>query len=246
VYARALSAAELASAGRGPGDDGVRFWFDAATVGLTEKRPRAKSFRAYGGDWGDNPNDGAFSGDGIVTADRGATGKSAEVKRIYQAVGAAPASGGPLTPGAAVTLTNEYLFTNLREFDGRWELVGDGEVLQHGKLSRAQLDVAPLSSKDITVPFKAPGDPAPGAEYFLQLSFTTKETTKWAKSGFEVARQQLVVDVGSPVVTPVSLDGIPALSHEDGDGSVTVTGEDFSVTVDKKTGVITSYQADGA
>ncbi|WP_327318989.1 glycoside hydrolase family 2 TIM barrel-domain containing protein [Streptomyces sp. NBC_01235] len=246
VYARALSAAELASAGRGPGDDGVRFWFDAATVGLTEKRPREKSFRAYGGDWGDNPNDGAFCGNGIVTADRGLTGKSAEVKRIYQAVDAVPALGERLAPGASVTLTNEYLFTNLREFDGRWELIGDGRVLQRGKLSRAQLDVAPLSSKNITVPFKAPGDPAPGAEYFLRLSFTTRETTKWAKSGFEVARQQLVVDVGSPAVTPVSLDGVPALSHEDGDGSVTVTGRDFSVTVDKKTGVITSYQADGA
>ncbi|MFJ1968550.1 glycoside hydrolase family 2 TIM barrel-domain containing protein [Streptomyces sp. NPDC087903] len=246
VYARALGATELASDSRGPGDDGVRFWFDAATVGLTEKRPREKSFRAYGGDWGDNPNDGAFSGDGIVTADRGLTGKSAEVKRIYQAVNAAPASGDTLAPGAPVTLTNEYLFTNLRDFDGRWELARDGEVVRRGTLSRTQLDVAPLSSKDITVPFELPGRPAPGAEYFLQLSFTTRETTKWAKSGFEVARQQLAVDAGSPAVTPVPLDSVPALSHEDGDGSVTVTGRGFSVTVDKKTGVLTSYEADGA
>ncbi|CAM5543022.1 Beta-galactosidase [Streptomyces violaceorubidus] len=39
VYARALAAAELASEGRGPGDDGVRFWFDAATVKTERKRP---------------------------------------------------------------------------------------------------------------------------------------------------------------------------------------------------------------
>jgi beta-galactosidase len=38
VYARALSAAELASDSRGPDDEGVRFWFDAATVEVTEKR----------------------------------------------------------------------------------------------------------------------------------------------------------------------------------------------------------------
>ncbi|WP_327667498.1 DUF4981 domain-containing protein [Streptomyces sp. NBC_00485] len=241
VYARALSAGELASGGRGPGDDGVRFWFDAATVGLTEKRPREKTFYAYGGDWGDSPNDGAFSGDGIVTADRGHTGKAAEVKRIYQAVQA----GSGSSPGA-VTLTNEYLFTNLREFDGRWELVGDGKVVRRGRLGRAQLDVAPLSSKDITVPFTLPRDPAPGAEYFLQLSFTTRESTKWAKAGHEVARHQLPLDAGSPAITPVPLDGVPALRHEDGARSVTVTGRGFSVTVDKKTGVITSYRADGA
>ncbi|MCT9076607.1 glycoside hydrolase family 2 TIM barrel-domain containing protein [Streptomyces fulvoviolaceus] len=240
VYARALGAAELASDSRGPGDDGVRFWFDAATVGLTEKRPRDRTFFAYGGDWGDNPNDGAFSGDGIVTADRGGTGKSVEVKQIYQAINVAWASGG------AVTLTNEYLFTNLREFDGSWALIEDGEVVRRGRLTRDQLDLAPLSSKDIIVPYKLPDDPALGAEYFLQLSFTIRESTPWAKAGFELAKQQLAVDAGSPAVTPVPLESVPGLTYEDAVGQVTVNGEGFSVVVDKKSGTITSYEAHGA
>ncbi|MCL7430019.1 glycoside hydrolase family 2 TIM barrel-domain containing protein [Streptomyces sp. YS415] len=247
VHARALSAGELAATDRrGPADEGVRFWFDAATAGFTEKRPTEKTFFAYGGDWGDNPNDFNFVADGVVTADRGLTGKAAEVKRIYQAVNAAPASGDRLTPGAAVTLTNENLFTNLRDLNGTWELLADGKMLGRGKLTRAQLDVAPLSAKDITVPFTVPGEPAPGTEYFLELSFTTKETTKWAKAGFEVARQQIPVDAGSPPVTPAPLDSVPALAHQDGDGAVSVTGDGFSVTVDKTSGVITSYRAAGA
>ncbi|WP_240436890.1 glycoside hydrolase family 2 TIM barrel-domain containing protein [Streptomyces sporangiiformans] len=245
VYARALSAAEIASDGRGPGDDGVRFWFDAATVKVTEKRPKERTFFAYGGDWGDHPNDGAFVADGIVTADRGHTGKAAEVKQIYQAINAAPASGGDTVTSGRVTLTNEYLFTNVREFDGRWALVADGEVVQRGKLSRAQLDVPPLSSKEITVPVRLPDDPAPGTEYFLQLSFTTKEPTKWAKAGFEVAKRQLAVDAGGPAVKPVPLERVPALRHKAGDASVTVTGKGFSVVVDKRSGVITSYEAGG-
>ncbi|MFJ7074211.1 glycoside hydrolase family 2 TIM barrel-domain containing protein [Streptomyces sp. NPDC098781] len=247
VYARALGAAELASDGRGPGDDGVRFWFDAATVAFTEQRPREKTFFAYGGDWGDNPNDGNFVADGIVTADRGHTGKAAEVKRIYQAVAAAPAAGGDrLAPGAAVTLTNENLFTNLRELDGRWTLTADGEVVGRGRLTRAQLDIAPLSSKDITVPFEIPAEPAPGTEYFLELSFTTSQTTKWAKAGFEVAGHQLAVDAGGPAVREVPLADVPPLTYEDGKASVTVKGAAFSLTVDKKTGVITSFEAHGA
>jgi beta-galactosidase len=239
VYGRALSAAELASDSRGPGDEGVRFWFDAATVGLTEKRPAQKTFFAFGGDWGDNPNDGAFVADGIVTADRGHTGKAAEVKQIYQAVNATWAADG------SVTLTNEYLFTNLRELDGSWTLTADGKVAQRGKLTREQLNLAPLSSKDITVPYKLPSAPAPGAEYFLQLSFTTRESTPWAKAGFEVAKQQLAVDVDSPAVTPVPLAKVPALTYEDASGQVTVTGKDFSVTVEKSSGTITSYKAHG-
>ncbi|MEU0026293.1 glycoside hydrolase family 2 TIM barrel-domain containing protein [Streptomyces sp. NPDC006335] len=239
VYARPLSAAELASESRGPGDEGVRFWFDAATVGLAEKRPAQKTFFAFGGDWGDNPNDGAFVADGIVTADRGHTGKAAEVKQIYQAVNASWTADG------SVTLTNEYLFTNLREFDGSWTLTADGKVVQRGRLTRDQLNVAPLSSKTITVPYKLPGTPAPGAEYFLRLSFTTKESTPWAKAGFEVAKQQLAVDAHSPAVTPVPLAKVPALTHRDASGHVTVDGKDFSVTVDKDSGTITSYRAHG-
>ncbi|MFJ9008045.1 glycoside hydrolase family 2 TIM barrel-domain containing protein [Streptomyces canus] len=239
VYGRALTAAELASDSRGPGDEGVRFWFDAATVGLTEKRPAQQTFFAFGGDWGDNPNDGAFVADGIVTADRGHTGKAAEVKQIYQAVNASWAADG------SVTLANEYLFTNLRELDGSWTLSADGKVVQRGKLTREQLNLAPLSSKDITVPYKLPSAPAPGTEYFLHLSFTTKESTPWARAGFEVAKQQLTVDVDSPAVTPVPLAKVPALTYEDAPGQVTVTGKDFSVTVDKSSGTITSYKAHG-
>ncbi|MET7456585.1 glycoside hydrolase family 2 TIM barrel-domain containing protein [Streptomyces sp. NPDC005574] len=238
VYARALSAAELAADGRGPGDDGVRFWFDAATVGFEEKRPREKTFLAYGGDWGDNPNDGNFCADGIVTADRAHTGKAAEIKRVYQAINVTGSA-------SAITLTNEYLFTNLREFDGRWELTADGQVVRRGRLTRDQLDVAPLSGKNITVPVKPPSKPAPGAEYFLRLSFTTREPTPWAEAGFEVAARQLPFDAGSPAVTAVPLTRVPALGHRDDEDSVTVTGHDFSVTVDKRAGIITSYEAGG-
>ncbi|WP_437095788.1 glycoside hydrolase family 2 TIM barrel-domain containing protein [Streptomyces sp. enrichment culture] len=242
VYARALTAAELASDDRGPGDEGVRFWFDAATAEVTEERPRDKTFLAYGGDWGDNPNDGNFVADGIVTADRGHTGKAAEIKRVHQAIDAAPTPGGGI---GAVTLTNEYLFTDLRAFDGHWALVADGEVVRRGRLTRRQMDVAPLSRKDVTLPVRLPDDPAPGTEYFLNLSFTTRESTKWAEAGFEVAAQQLPLDAGGPAVRPVPLERVPALRHDDGREAVTVRGEDFSVTVDKGSGTITSYEAGG-
>ncbi|GAA2520488.1 hypothetical protein GCM10010423_11330 [Streptomyces levis] len=241
VYARALDAAELASGSRRPDDEGVRFWFDAATAGLTEKRPRDKTFHAYGGDWGDNPNDGAFSGDGIVLPDRGLTGKSAEVKQIYQAVNVTAAQGGP----GAVTLVNEYLFTHLRELDGRWSLLADGTVVQRGRLTREQLDVAPLSRKDIEVPVRLPASPAPGTEYFLQFSFTTRERTPWADAGFEVAKQQLALHAGGPAVKPAPLRSVPALRHTDGEKTLTVQGKGFTLTVDKTTGTLTSFEAGG-
>ncbi|MCA2201547.1 glycoside hydrolase family 2 TIM barrel-domain containing protein [Streptomyces griseoincarnatus] len=242
VYARALTTAELGSEDRTPGDEGVRFWFDAATVRTERKRPEARTFLAYGGDWGDNPNDGAFVADGIVTADRRLGGKAAEIKRVHQAVGAVRTPGGG--PGA-VTLTNEYLFTNLRDFDGRWELVADGEVTGRGRFTRDQLDLEPLSEKRVALPVRLPRDPAPGTEFFLQLSFTTRERTPWAEPGFEVARHQLPLDADAPAVVPVPLSRVPALRHETRDEDVRVTGKGFSVTVDRRTGLLTDYEADG-
>ncbi|MZD08743.1 DUF4981 domain-containing protein, partial [Streptomyces sp. SID5785] len=242
VYARALSAAELADDGRGPDGDGVRFWFDARTVGHTARKPTTKTFAAYGGDWGDNPNDGAFSGDGIVLPDRGLTGKAAEVKRIYQTVTARRKDGA--APGA-VTLTNENLFTDLRAWNGAWELAVDGHVTSRGTIPRGDLDVPPLSSKDITLPVKLPRNPEPGSEYFLQLSFTTRERTPWAEPGFEVARIQLPLDVKSPAVRPVPLADVPTLAYEDGKETVTVTGKGLKVVVDKATGLVTGFEHDG-
>ncbi|MET8849799.1 glycoside hydrolase family 2 TIM barrel-domain containing protein [Amycolatopsis sp. NPDC004625] len=238
-YARALTAAELA-ADRTPQDPAVRFWFDAATAGYAEEQPAERTYLSYGGDWGDNPNDGNFCANGIVTADRRISGKAIEVKHVYQAItvsaGAGPAAG-------QVTITNENLFTNVDAHDGAWELVNDGKVVQRGRLTPAQLDVPPRSSRTITVPVRRP--PRPAGEYFLRFSFTTRTPTIWAERGFEVAKQQLPVDFGSPAVVPVPLARVPAATAHDTGRSVEIAGAGFTVSIAKDTGLITSYEAGG-
>lgn len=242
VYARALTAAELAASGRASSDPAVQFWFDAATARYAEQRPKEPTYLAYGGDWGDTPNDGNFCANGILPADRALGGKAVEVKKVYQAINVS--AGADLRSGG-VMITNEYLFTNLREYDGSWTLVADGKPVQHGKLTSSQLDIAPLSSSSVIVPFRAPDHLAPGSEYFLQLSFTTRARNAWATPGFEVAKQQLPVDFGSPTVGPVPLDRVPAVTITETADSITVSGRRFSVTIARSSGVISAYQADG-
>ncbi|WP_344867634.1 glycoside hydrolase family 2 TIM barrel-domain containing protein [Amycolatopsis ultiminotia] len=240
VYARALSAAELEAGNRDPHEAAVRLWFDSATAGYVEQQPAERTFLSYGGDWGDNPNDGNFSGNGIVTADRRLSGKAAEVKQVYQAINV---SAGDDVAAGRVTITNENLFTNVNSHDGVWELSADGEVVQRGRLTPAQLDVPPRSSRAITVPLRRPADPA--GEYFLRLSFTTKAATAWAERGFEVAKQQLPVDFGSPAVRPVPLAQVPPPTVHETDQAVEITGSDFGLSIAKDTGLITSYRAGG-
>jgi beta-galactosidase len=242
VYDRALTAPELATPDRTPSDAGVRFWFDAATAQYTEQKPTTPTYLAYGGDWGDNPNDGNFESDGILLADRSWTPKATEVKQVYQAINV---SAGADARSGTVTIKNENLFTNVNAYNGHWSLVADGRTVRHGTLTAGQLDIAPLSSKSVTLPIHPPAKPAPGSEYFLQLSFTIRSPTPWAAAGFEVAKQQLPVDFGGPAVTPVPSRQVPAVTTVDNDDSVTVKGKNFTVSVAKDSGVITSYEANG-
>jgi beta-galactosidase len=239
VYARALSAAELGAAGRDPHDPSVRLWFDAATAAYVEKRPTERTYLSYGGDWGDNPNDGNFCANGIITADRRLSGKAVEVKQIYQAINV---SGADL-PAGRVTITNENLFTNVNTHDGTWELVNDGKVVQRGRLTGAQLDVPPRSSRTITLPLRRPAHSV--GEYFLRLSFTTKAPTAWADRGFEVAKQQLPVNFGSPAVALTPLAQVPAATVRETGQSVEIAGAGFTLSIAKDTGLITSYEAHG-
>ncbi|WP_329064247.1 glycoside hydrolase family 2 TIM barrel-domain containing protein [Amycolatopsis sp. NBC_01480] len=240
VYARALSAAELAAGDRGPHDEAVRLWFDAATASYGEKQPAERTYLSYGGDWGDNPNDGNFCANGMVTADRRVSGKAIEVKQIYQAINV---SAGADLPTGQVTIKNENLFTNVDSYDGAWQLENDGEVVQRGRLNRAQLDVPPQSSRTITVPLSRPARPS--GEYFLRLSFTTKARTLWADRGYEVAKQQLPVDFGSPAVAAVPLAQVPAATARQTEQHVEVGGDGFTVTIAKDTGLLTAFEARG-
>jgi beta-galactosidase len=242
VYARALTASELESGDRTPGDPDVRFWFDAATASYEERQPTEPTYLAYGGDWGDNPNDGNFCANGILPASRELRAKATEIKRVYQAINVAATDD---IASGVVRITNEYLFTNLNAYAGHWRLVADGEVVQSGQLTAPQLDIAPLSNKSVRLPIHRPAQPVPGEEHFLDVSFTTTTEAPWADAGFEVARQQLPVDFDSPPVEPVTASSVPALSSTESDDGVTIEGDGFSVTIAKGTGEITSYEALG-
>ena len=57
-----------------------------STRASTSKTDEGQQFIAYGGDFGDVPNQQAFCLNGIVLADRSLTPKYWEVKKVYQPV----------------------------------------------------------------------------------------------------------------------------------------------------------------
>jgi len=161
-----------------------------------------------------------------------------EVKKVYQNVKALPAD---LEKGV-VEIVNRHAFTNLAPFELRWSVSADGETLGEGTV--ADLDVPPGESRRFTLPWRPPS-PAPDTEYWLRVSFHTKVETPLVPKGWEVAFDQFLLPVEAPKPHALSPTDIPPLSLDDSDGRITLSGTDFSVAIDRATGLIASYSYRG-
>lgn len=212
------------------------FIWEWADEGMRKVAPDGTRFLAYGGDFGDKPNLGAFSIKGIVTADRETTPKFREVQKIYQPVMIELRETKP--GNVTVRVTNRHHFQNLREFDARWSLVCDGETIQQGVLS--PIDVQPGVMREVPVAVKPIASPKAGADYWLRIEFLTRGAPTWAKEPAIFATEQFKLDVATPPVAALSAQGLPALTITEQGDRVQVTGRVFSAGFSRSGGTLVS------
>jgi len=211
------------------------FIWEWADQGLRKRAADGTPFLAYGGDFGDKPNLGAFAIKGVVTADRGIYPKYWEVKKVYQPVFI---EGRELTAKEVrVRVTNRNFHANLRDFDARWTLTSDGAVLQSGDLP--PFDLAPLVSAEAIIPVKSIATPG---DSWLRVSFHLREKTAWAPAGHEVAWAQFKIESRQTTekpVTPAAGPATPLALSEDGD-RVTIRGKNFTAIFSRAAGTLVS------
>ncbi|WP_167611943.1 glycoside hydrolase family 2 TIM barrel-domain containing protein [Maribellus sediminis] len=193
----------------------------------------------YGGDWGDNPNDGNFCANGIVSADRTLQPEIYEVKKVYQNIkleAIDPING-------KFKLKNGFLFTNVNQFAASWQLLADSTVIQSGQLAADQLNLDPLTSKDLNIPFSEP-ELEPGTKYWLNIRFTTKENNLWAEAGHEIAAAQFQIPFDTSEVAKTDNFGDEVLTILR-DGALSIENSSLKVEIDESTGLIESYSYKG-
>ena len=183
-------------------------------------------------------DDDPFCLNGLVWAEREVQPDVAQLKHSHQPVKVAPTD--TLADGE-VYVTNHFSFTDLDAVKGRWELVADDETVDEGGLD---LDLAPGETRRVTVPFDVPSNADPGTEYWLNVSFTLRDSMPGVDAGHVVAHDQLDVPVDVPTVPTVDLDGLPALDVS-GDGDVTVSGDGFEYVLGRDVGTFTSMTYGG-
>jgi beta-galactosidase len=205
--------------------------------GIWNRRDPKRQFIAFGGGFGDFPNDHYFIHKGVVFSDRSPKPHYPEMKHVYQWIGI---TADDLSAGT-VKIRNKYAFINLDRFKGRWTLSEDGMVMDKGEIGTVSL--APGAEKSIVIGFKK-FTPKPGAEYDLRISFTLNQNELWAKAGYEVAAEQLKLPVQIPALVASPAD-MAAVHLEGAGNAIMITGKGFFVVFDKTTGTISQLVRDG-
>ena len=197
-----------------------------------------EEYFAYGGDFGDQPNDGDFCVDGLNWPDRIPYPGLIEYKKILEPVEvqAVDLKNGKLR------LTNRYAFISLAGLEGSWSLYRDDCLLEQGRLPA--LTVAAGATMDINLPYRWPAVVA-GAEYWLNLSFTLADDQLWAKRGLEMAWAQIKLPVETLAFPKINLANFAPLQIAEGAQAVTVIGGDFELVFDTFRGTIGSWQWQG-
>jgi beta-galactosidase len=189
-------------------------WWDH---GLVQRLPDGTTRWAYGGDFGDRPNDGNFCLDGLVWPDR--TPKPALWEHRQLAAPVRVFAGRDGVGEGSLELSNRQYFTGLDWLSASWELTADGETIRRGKLDLPE--VGPGERAQIRLGEWTPVVSEDSREVFLTLRFRTAAAQAWAPEGFEVCWAQLPVSakgsaarLGVPNGGTVSLDEAGLLVHE--------------------------------
>jgi beta-galactosidase len=211
------------------------FIWDWVDQGLAAENEKGK-FWAFGGDFGPEgtPSDGNFCINGVVFPDRSIKPHSLEVKHVYQNIGFKPEN---LINGQ-VQITNKYFFTRLSKYAFSYEIMANGNVVKSGELP--VLDIAPQKSETVSIDLK--GITAkPGVEYFVTLIAKTKEAENLLPAGWLIASEQIKLPVEAAPKARFDTAKTGKVNFKEG-VSIDISGNGFSLAIDSKTGVITSYK----
>ena len=189
------------------------------------------SFIGYGGDNGEITHDGWFCGNGLVFADRKLKPAIQEIKRLYQNVSFKEIDAKK----GIFEVTNNFLFTNLNEYNLHWQLISENKVLSSGDIN---VDIAPSETKKISLNIAS----VPETECYLNVMFELKNATLWAKAGHNVAKTQFVINEYK--LSKTEIEGAPTevLTTY---GTVKVTAGDLEVCFSRRSHKLYSIKKKG-
>lgn len=208
-------------------------WIDQSMYNYTKDGQR---YLAYGGDFGDTPNDGQFVMNGIIFGDMKPKPQYFEVKKVYQNVGISWANQ---QDGTLDIFNKNYYTDDLTDYEVHWSLSADGIRVKKGVLPLGS--VLPRQHKTVRVDGLCDALDS-GKDYRLDVSFKLKADKPWAKAGYVQADQQLELHkaITRPSLASTMDKSLQPLKVMQQESKITVTGNGNTIVFDKSTGSLHS------
>ena len=212
-------------------------WVDQSFIVHDDKKN--VDWLAVGGDFGHAygvGDDDAFCANGVVSSDRTPHHHAAEVKKVYQ-----PIKFKPIDVKEGVfELTNWYSFTNLSSFEVSYRIYSNERILLEKSL---EMELKPFEKKRFGIERQRIYG-HPGEEFFVRFSVKLKEDQPFMAKGTEIAYDNYRLDWPSEGKHIKENDSQVQVYPTD-DGTLTIQGKDFSLKLDERTGLLSSYIFEG-
>ena len=197
-----------------------------------------EKYLAYGGDFGDKPNDGMFCINGILFPGHKPKPEYFEVKKVYQNVGVKAVD---ITKGQ-IEVFNKNYFEPMTDVEMVWSLWKDGKKIQESNAFKGPRNIlGPREKGNYTIPFDYNSLDA-NSEYFVKVQFLLAKDMPWAKKGYVQMEEQLPVKSAAQFasIKESAKGDKPTLSQTKEKNLV--KGNGFSVVFNNTTGTINSLQ----
>ncbi|KAL6989747.1 beta-galactosidase [Sarracenia purpurea var. burkii] len=216
------------------------FIWDWVDQGLLKDAADGSKHWAYGGDFGDSPNDLNFCLNGLTWPDRTPHPALHEVKYVYQPIKISFREG-------KIKITNTYFYETTRALEFNWAVHGDGCELGSGILSLPSIE--PQSSYEImwtAGPWYSLWDSSDAAEAFLTVTVKLLESTRWVESGHVISCTQVQLPAKREFVPHVLKTNGGSIHGEIIGDIITISGQNnWEMKFNIKTGALESWKIEG-
>lgn len=206
-------------------------WVDQSLIKLDEN---GQPFSAYGGDFGDKPNDRQFCMNGLVFADR------TPHPALYEAQHAQQYFQFNLVrePSLKIEITSEYLFRTADNERLIWTVKQSGEVLARGE---ALLEIKPLGKQ--VVALENIPDIVSSGDVWLTVRVQQIAATGWSDAGHICAWDQWPLPGILSVPESVPQNEAPHLQTTD--ANFEIVHRNYRWAFSRESGLLTQWWKDG-
>lgn len=186
----------------------------------------------YGGDFDEGNTSYYFCANGIITADRMPQPSYYEVKNVYSNLEAADCD----CRSGKIVIKNKNLFVSTADVAIRWSVTVDGDTVKSGDIT--DFTVEPLSERELQLPVSLADYPE--GEAILTVSFIQKKDRPWAKAGYEISFNQLML---REAPAAKRRPAVGTLKFAQNGQNISVVGDGFSAKI--TAGALSSLEYDG-